>query len=64
MLPTFENGWCLMKTNKVKPTGYKGYIFALYDKDDITVIKEIRAKTARTISNKIKKLLTTDKGGK
>ena len=52
----FKNGWCLMYTTKVKPTGYKGYSFTIYEKDDVTVKKEVRAKTASGISKKIMEL--------
>jgi len=57
MIPNFKSGWTLMKTNKVKPTGYKGYTFTLYDKDDVTVIKEVKAKTASRIWYYIIKLM-------
>jgi len=59
MIPNFTNGWSLVKTNKVKPMGYKGYIFTLYEKDDITIKKEIKAKTASRIWYKIVKLMNT-----
>ena len=49
-----------MKTNKVKPTGYKGYCLTVYDDDDITVIAEVKAKTAKGLAKKIEKL---KKGG-
>ena len=51
-----DNGWCLMKTNKVKPTGYKGYTFTLYGKDDVTIIDEIKARALLGIGKKAKKL--------
>ena len=49
--------WCLSKTNKQKPTGYIGYNFTLFGKDDCTIIKDIYAKTAKVIWNKIYRLL-------
>jgi hypothetical protein len=57
MLPNFKSGWCLVKTNKVKPMGYKGFIFTLYDKDDIAVKTEVKSKTASGIWLKIIKLM-------
>lgn len=48
-----KNGWVLMKTNKEKPTGYKGYSFTVYEDDDVTVMTELQSKTARGIFNKI-----------
>ena len=62
MLPHFKNGWCLEKTTKVKPTGYKGYTFTLYDKDDVTIKKELKAKTASKIWYKIIKLTRNMEG--
>ena len=56
MLPNFTNGWVLAKTTKMKPTGYKGYSFTLYEKDDVTVKTEVRAKTASRIWYEIIKL--------
>jgi hypothetical protein len=56
MIPTFKNGWTLMKINKKDPLGYKGFLFVLYDKDDITIIAERRAKTASRIWYEIVKL--------
>ena len=56
MIPNFKNGWCLIKTNKVNPMGYKGFEFTLYEKDDVTIKVEARAKTANGIWNKIIKL--------
>jgi len=57
MIPEFKNAWCLTKTNEIKPLGYIGYEFTLYDKDDITIIKKIRAKTASKIWEKIIRLM-------
>lgn len=56
MIPKLLSSWTLMKTNKTKPTGYKGYELTIYDTDNITVIKEIRSKTAKGLANKIKEL--------
>ena len=52
-----KNSWNLCKTNKIKPMGYKGYIFTLYEKDDITIKAEVKNKTAWGIFNKILMLL-------
>lgn len=57
MIPNFKTGWCLMRTMKIKPMGYKGFMFTLYNKDDITVKKEVRAKTASQIWHKIIKMM-------
>ena len=52
-----KNGWALIKTNKQKPTGWKGYSFTVYETDDVTVMAELQAKTARGIFNKILKFV-------
>lgn len=57
MIPNFKNSWTLCKTNKIKPMGYRGYIFTLYDKNDVTVLREVKAKTASQIWYKIVKLM-------
>lgn len=57
MLPNFKAGWSLIKTNRVKPMGYKGFLFTLYDKDGITIKAERRAKTASKIWYEIVKLI-------
>ena len=48
-----NNGWVLMKTTKVNPTGYKGYSFAQYEEDDMTEALELKAKTAAELARKI-----------
>lgn len=53
MIPNFKNGWTLMKTTKVNPTGFIGYSLTLYDKDDVTIIKEIKSKTVDGLFKKI-----------
>jgi len=44
-----KTDWCLMKTNK-------GYTFTLYEPDNITISREVRAKTAKNMAEKIKAL--------
>lgn len=48
-----NNGWSLIKTTKVKPTGYKGYEFTQYDTDNFTIAVELKAKTAGEFARKI-----------
>jgi len=57
VIANFKTGWCLIRTTKREPMGYIGYIFTLYEKDDVTVKTEIRAKTASRIWYKIVKLM-------
>ena len=48
-----NNGWVLMKTVKIKPTGYKGYVFTQYEEDDITEAVDLKAKTPSELVKKI-----------
>ena len=48
--------FCLMKTTKQLPMGYIGYELTTYEKDDVTIKNEIRAKTIKGILIKINKL--------
>lgn len=52
-----KRGWALIRTKKIKPTGYIGYEFTLYEKDDFTVEIELRAKTVKGIWKKIYKFV-------
>jgi len=54
-LPKIKSGWILMKTTKIKPMGYKGYCLTLYEKDDITIMKEFFSKTLAGIERKYRK---------
>jgi len=56
MLPDFKTGWSLCRSRKMRPMGYVGYIFTLYKEDDVTLKKEVQAKTSKGIWNKIMKL--------
>jgi hypothetical protein len=44
--------WSLIKCSKIKPYGYIGYIFTVYDKDN-TIIHEAYAKTAKAMQRKV-----------
>ena len=53
-----RNGWALIKTTKIKPFGYIGYILTIYDtKDDTTELHDIiRGKNLRSILSQLEKL--------
>ena len=48
-----NNGWSLIRTRKLKPFSYIGYMLTIYDKDDVTIKEEIRAKTLKGLKGKI-----------
>ena len=52
-----KTGWTIRKTTSDKATGWRGYAFTLYAKDEKTVVVELRARTARALWNKITKFL-------
>ena len=52
--------WNLIRTHISEPVGYAGYNFTLYDKDEVTIKKELYSKTAKGILKKIKKLLESE----
>ncbi len=56
-LKEIKDAWLIARTTKIKPTGYIGFEFVHYDKDDITIKEEIRAKTLKGLRGKIYKYL-------
>lgn len=52
-----DNSFSLIKTNKIKPFGYIGYMLTIYDKkDDITPVQDIKFKTIKGLQKMINKL--------
>jgi hypothetical protein len=52
-LREIKGAWLITKTTKVKPMGFLGYEFVHYDKDDISILVELRAKTLKGLKTKI-----------
>ncbi len=48
-----KGAWLISKTTKIKPMGYIGFEFVHYEKDDISIKEEIRAKTLKGLKGKI-----------
>jgi hypothetical protein len=59
MLPNFKSDWTLIKSSKLKPFGFIGYEFTLYDKVGFGH-QEVRSKTASGIWFKIIRLMKED----
>ena len=56
--------WTLIRTHISEPVGYAGYNFTLYDKDEVTIKKELFSKTAKGILKKIKRFVDEKEGFK
>jgi len=49
-----KNGWALIRTRRMKPFSYIGYMLTIYStKDDVTIIHEINGRTLRGIASKL-----------
>lgn len=53
-----NRGWSLMKTTKIKPFSFIGYMFTQYEADDLTIAVDLKAKTP---SELVKKIIKTYK---
>lgn len=48
------HSFALIKTKKLKPFGYIGYMLTIYDKkDDTTIIVDLKAKTLKKLQAEI-----------
>ena len=48
-----RSGWAFIRTKQEKPFGYIGYMLTIYDKDDITILHDIKGRNLKTIFNKM-----------
>ena len=52
-----KNGWSFIRTRKLKPLGYLGYMLTIYSiKDDTTIIHDIKGRNLQSILRKLLKL--------
>ena len=52
-----KNGWSFIRTRKLRPLGYVGYILTIYDiKDDVTPIHNIRGRNMKSILKRFSSL--------
>ena len=50
-----NHGWSLIKTKKIRPFGYIGYLLTIYGKeDDITPVVDLQAKTLQALEKKLR----------
>ena len=55
-----KNGWALIRTRRIKPFGYIGYMLTIYSlEDDTTIIYDIKRRNLRSVLSQLEKL----KGG-
>ena len=52
-----KNGWALIRTRKIKPFGYVGYMLTIYSaSDDMTQIHDIKGRNLKSILISLTKL--------
>ena len=52
-----KNGWSLIRTRKLKPFSYIGYLLTIYSlEDDTTIIHDIKGRNLKSIESQMLKI--------